>query len=85
MKLTEAADIWKEHKPAAKHHQSQVEKAEKVLKEYFRKSGKTTYRGIGYTSAEFTALDTAKARELLGEKASDAEVTRTRETLTPLG
>lgn len=85
MKLAEAAATWKEHKPAVKHHQTQVEKAEKVLKEYFRKSGKTTYRGIAYSSSEYTALDTGLARELLGSKAEQAEVPRTRETLTQLG
>ena len=81
MKLSEAADIWKEHKPAAKHHQTEVEKAEKVLKEYFRKSGRTSFRGIAYTSTGYTQLDSAKARELLGDKAAQAEVPRTRETL----
>lgn len=84
MKLAEAAEVWKEHKPLVKHHSSEVEKAEKVLKEYFRKSGRTSFKGIAYVSTEFTQLDTAKARELLGDKAADAEVPRTRETLTAI-
>ena len=85
MTPTEAAAIWKQHKPAAKEHQAQVDKAEKVLKEHFRKSGRTTYRGIAYLASTYDALDAGLARELLGRKADQATVTRTRETLTALG
>ena len=53
-----------------------------MLKPHFREKGLTSYRGILYSSSTFTAFDVPTARALLGSKASQAEVTRTRETLS---
>jgi hypothetical protein len=58
------------------------EAASKVLREHFRKSKTTKYRGVLYACSTFTGFDIPTARQLLGNKASQAEVTRTRETLS---
>jgi hypothetical protein len=82
--LTEAVEAWKANKPIVRDAKREVDAAEKVIKEYFRKSGKTTYKGIAYNRSRYPALDIDKARELLGARAADAEVERTRETLTAI-
>jgi hypothetical protein len=82
--LTEAAETWKANKPIAREADRQVKAAEKVLKEWFRQSGKATFKGIAYTCTEYDALDAELARGLLGDKAAEAEVARTRETLTAI-
>lgn len=85
MNLNEAVEVWKANKPAVKEASKKVADAEKVLKEYFRRTGKPSYRGVGYTATEYQALDSDLARRLLGPRAVEAEVSRTREALTALG
>jgi hypothetical protein len=82
---TAAAKQWLETLPTQKEQdrERQHDEAAKVLKEHCRTKGLPKFRGVQYASSTYTALDIAKARELLGNKASQAEVTRTRETLSP--
>lgn len=84
MNLSEAAKQWLAAKAAQKEAEAKVDEAAKVLKAHFKKTGRTSYAGVGYSVASYRQLDTAKARELLGKRAVDAEVVRTRETLTAL-
>lgn len=51
------------------------------LKAYFRGKNVRLYQGISYSATQVKRLDTAKARQLLGDKASQAEVEQTRESL----
>lgn len=84
MTLSEAAKQWLAARADAKDAERRVDEAAEVLKEYFRRSGKTKFRGVGYAMSTYTTLDLKKARALLGAKAVEAEVPRTRETLSPV-
>ena len=77
-----AAKQWLEVDETYREAKRKRDEAEKVLKPHFREKGLTRYRGIAYSSSTFTAFDVPTARQLLGSKASQAEVTRTRETLS---
>lgn len=85
MTVAEAADAWIAAKAAIRALDPTLREAADVLKLHFRKTGRTTYDGrIAYTKQTYTALDADKARQLLGELTSEAEVKRERETLTAL-
>lgn len=85
MSPTTAAREWLEAKAQRDAAQRRVDASAKVLKEYFRARPKVRrFRGVEYASSSYTALDTDKARELLGPRVAEAEVTRTRETLSPV-
>lgn len=78
-----AATVWvltdRVIKGVEKHHAD----AAKVLKEHFRKTGKTTYQGITYSETASTRLDTALARAALGpKKTAECTVESMRATLT---
>jgi RNA polymerase sigma factor (sigma-70 family) len=80
--VTMAAMQWLEAKADLEDAERRLKPAADVLKAHFRAKKTTKYRGVQYACSTYQALDTAKARELLGGKASQAEVTRTRETLS---
>jgi hypothetical protein len=84
MTLAEAAKQWLAAKAAEKEAKRKVDEAAKVLKPHFRKTGKTSYAGVGYSKTDYWALDTDMVRELLGDQVSQAETLRSRETLTAL-
>lgn len=87
MTVTEAARVWLAHKAkmaALKDESKAATQAADVLKAYFRKSGKRSYRGVGYKVDAFTALDPELVREKLGKRVGECEVPRTRESLFPL-
>jgi hypothetical protein len=82
MTTTEAAEQWLRAKPAAKLAQAEVDEAEKVLKEYFERTGRTTYRNkVGITVSAVTNLDTKRVREDHGDR---YDVAGQRRTLTDL-
>jgi hypothetical protein len=83
--LAEAAEAFIDAKARQKAANADLAEPERVLKDYFRESGKTVYKGlVAYQCSTFMALDTTLAKELLGKTADDAMVERTRETLVPL-
>lgn len=85
MKLAEAAAQWIAAKTELRDVERRVDEAKAVLLEHFRTTGKTSYRNrIAYSTTTYRQLDTTKARQLLGDKAGEAETVRTRETLTAL-
>jgi hypothetical protein len=77
-----AAKQWLEVDETYREAKRLRDEAEKTLKPHFREKGLTRYRGITYACSTFTGFDIPTARQLLGNKASQAEVTRTRETLS---
>lgn len=83
-KVSDAAAQWIEARAELKAAQQRVDEAKHVLLAHFRKSKRASAAGVGYTVTTYTQLDTALARKLLGDRASEAEVERTRETLVVL-
>lgn len=56
---------------------------EEFVKDWFRlRPEKRRYRGVQYSAVTYQQIDAKKARRLLGRLAAEAEVTRTRETLS---
>lgn len=56
---------------------------EEFVKDWFRsRPEKRRYRGVEYSAVTYQQIDAKKARRLLGKRAAEAEVTRTRETLS---
>lgn len=84
MKLEEAARQFLKARQIVKDAESEQDAARAVLLEHFRKAKRNRIHGIEYSKSPYRALDTKKARELLGDQAKDAEVVRIRETLTPV-
>lgn len=60
------------------------EEAKSVLLEHFKKTGTATYKGVQYAVSSFTAIDNQLVRDVLGKRLVDVQVTRTRETLSPI-
>jgi hypothetical protein len=58
------------------------DEAADVLKAHFRAKKVSVFRGVAYAVTHGRRLDAAKARALLGPKASEAEVPTTTETLS---
>ena len=82
MTPTAAAKQWLAAKAEERAAKARVDEAAEVLKEMFRSTGKASFRGVGYSQSTYVQLDAAKARQLLGKRAAEAEVTRIRETLS---
>jgi hypothetical protein len=81
MTVAQAAKVWLELHP----RQRQLKTATEVLKEHFRRTGRTRYRNlIGYSVSTYRGLDTDLVRKELGSKVAGCEVERTRETLSAL-
>ncbi len=85
MTVTEAAKSWLEAKRKLVPLETQRDTAAEVLKEYFRRSGKPSFKGVGYAVSTYRALSTSMARAALGAKAAACEETRERETLSVVG
>jgi hypothetical protein len=84
MTLAQAAQQWLKARQAVKDAEADLDAARTVLLDHFRKAKRNRIHGVEYSKSSYRQLDTRKARELLGERAKDAEVLRTRETLTPV-
>jgi succinyl-CoA synthetase beta subunit len=84
MKLADAADVWIDAKTQIAALQPQLDEAAKVLKAHFRKTGRGSYRGVGYAITHIRALDTAKARAELADRLHEFERIVDRETLSIL-
>lgn len=83
--VAEAAETWLAARAELKTVEKRLDGAKTVLLDYFRRTGRTHWRGrIAYHTTTYHQLDTTIARRLLGDKAAEADVERTRETLTPL-
>lgn len=84
MTVTEAAKVWAETKAELAVLEPKLKASAEVLKKFFRTKGTTSFRKVGYAKATYTALDTNLARAALGDKVSECEVERERETLSLL-
>ena len=84
MKLADAAAQWLKARQAVRDAEADLDEAKQVLLAHFRTSKRNRIHGIEYSKSSYRQLDTKKARELLGDRAKDAEVLRHRETLTPV-
>ena len=85
MTVAEAAEQWLAAKKAKKAAETKLAPAEKVLKEHFRKTGRATYKDlVAYSKTTYTGIDLDAVRAELGKKIERFEVTRERETLSPL-
>lgn len=83
MKVTEALAIYLRDQPVVDAVSKELDEAKKTLKAHCKAKGLSTYRGVGYSSTSFDALDIALARTALGpKKTRECTVSRTRETLT---
>lgn len=82
MTPVQAAKEWLEVDPIYREAKRRREAAEAILKPHFRKTKARTFRGVAYACSSFMRLDATKARELLGKRASEAEVPSSRETLS---
>lgn len=83
MKLTEAAEIYLRDQPIVDVVSKQLDEAKKTLKAHFRDKGTVAYKGITYSAAISTRLDSALARTALGpKKTAECTVESLRETLT---
>lgn len=84
MNLRDAAAQYRKASALLKDAERDRDEAKQVLLDHFRSSKRNQIHGIEYSNTSYRRLDTAKARELLGPKAKDAEVVTHRETLTPI-
>lgn len=84
MKLADAAAQFLKATRLMKDAERDRDEAKGILLEHFRTAKRTTLHGVAYGKSQYRRLDTKKARELLGDRAVDAEVVSTRETLTPV-
>jgi hypothetical protein len=85
MTVTEAAQVWVAYRRKLAALGPEPKEASKVLKEYFRRTGKHAWKGVGYAFSTYPGLDLDKVRAELDPKAlKRCEVTRERETLTLL-
>lgn len=84
MKLADAAERYIKASRLLKDAERDRDEAKAVLLDHFRKTNRRTAHGLEYSRSSYRRLDTKKARELLGERAADAEVVAHRETLTPV-
>lgn len=84
MTVTEAAKVWAETKAELAVLEPKLKTAAEVLKKHFRAKGTTSFRKVGYAKATYRQLDAGLARAVLGDKASECEVERERETLSLL-
>lgn len=74
MTLTEAADVYERVQPLVEEMDEDLKalrKAESVLKEHFKATGRRRYRNIGCELGTRTTFDQATARELLGPKKTE--------------
>lgn len=84
MKLADAAEQFRKATRLMRDAERDREEAKTILLEHFRTAKRATAHGVAYSKSQYRQIDAKKARELLGDKAQDAEVVRTRETLTPI-
>lgn len=82
MTLAEAAKVWIAAKRVSRDADAKLKVSAKILKEHFKKTGKTSYGKIGFSVTPYTGFDLEAARAELGNK---FDVMRTRETLSLLG
>jgi hypothetical protein len=72
MTVAEAAKLWEESKREAERIKPELERAAEVLKQHFRKTGRTGYRGkIGYAKTTRLQLDNAAVKAELGDRLGD--------------
>lgn len=85
MTVAKAADVYEETKREIDRLKPQLDAAAEVLKEYFRKSGKQTYRKrIAYAVLSRRQLDSRKVKAELADRLEEFEKRVTYETLSLL-
>jgi hypothetical protein len=84
MTLVEAATIWEENKRLIEQAEPKLKSAAKILKEHFRRTGKSRRGNIGYALTTYKALDVKAVRAHLGDDVAKFEERRERETLSLL-
>jgi hypothetical protein len=83
--LTEAANAWLEAKAEIKAAEARLKPAAEQLKAHFRKTGKPSFRRVGYAVSTYTTIDTDAVRAELADRIDDFLLVRERETLSVLG
>lgn len=74
MTLTEASRIFEEETLEIRARQARKDAAADVLKAWFRRTGKQTYRGrIGYAKLARRQLDTVAVKAELGDRLPEFE------------
>jgi hypothetical protein len=69
MTVADAAEVWEGAKREAERLKPELERAAEVLKQHFRKTGRTDYRGkIGYAKTTRLQLDNATVKAELGDR-----------------
>jgi hypothetical protein len=72
LSVAEAAKIWIAEKRELNKRKARLDAAADVLKEHFRKTGRSNYKGqIGYAALSRVQLDTAKVKAELGPRLPD--------------
>lgn len=72
MTVAQAAKVFREKKPELKKLKAEVDQAEDVLKEYFRKNEKRTYRNlVSYSSYFQSRFDFPRLKAFLGEREAE--------------
>ena len=85
MNVTEAAHVYEQTKRELDELTVRNKAAKDVLLDWFRSSGKQSFRGrIGYGLATYLALDTDAVKAHLADDLPDFQVRRQRETLSLL-
>lgn len=85
MTVAEAAAQWEDAKRIIQQAEPKLNAAAKVLKEFFRKSGKADYKNrIGYAKTMPRRLDATRLRAELPDVAEAYTVPSERETLSLL-
>lgn len=83
--VAEAAEQWLAAKKDIKAAETKLKPAKAVLLEHFRRTGRSTYKGlIAYSVTPYVAVVPDLVRQVLGKRISEVEETRERETLSPL-
>ncbi len=74
MTPAEAAATYLEYQPIADIVSGPLERAKKVLKQHLADSKRATYKGIGRSTGGSERFSQGKAKELLGNRASECMV-----------
>lgn len=83
MTPTKAAQIWEEEKREVEARTARLNAAADILKGWFRRTGKQTFRGrISYSMGSRLMLNTPKVKTELGDRLPDFQRRVSFETLT---
>lgn len=82
MKLNEAEQVVFTKAKQARELTNEVEKAKKVLREYFERTGNNKYKRVGANRYDRESLNQSKAKEILEEVGRLSEAMESKEIIS---